>query len=270
MAGSSVNAAVAILELPDTISMLGNAASNAGDAIKKFRKGRLMDGIKALGQEGKLGRRSKARVKKADTSQLKTPESVYLEYTFGWTPFFNDVKGALEALSNNLDKGKQRTGKARDDGVSREQAIAQKKWRQSGYTSGEAANVTAGNQAFVSGVVASHQQALLNSLGFLNPLLAVWEKIPYSFVVDYFVNIGGFLEALTATSGFEDVRTCVVSTEVRRLNSPYGEAMCTIGVVRVPYDGASPGSFWGGLFASGISGKQLGNMGALLAQRVRA
>jgi hypothetical protein len=42
---------------------------------------------------------------------------------------------------------------------------------------------------------------LLNSLGLLNPLQVAWELVPFSFVVDWILPIGSFLEAATGTIG---------------------------------------------------------------------
>lgn len=45
--------------------------------------------------------------------------------------------------------------------------------------------------------------ASLNSLGLVNPLSLAWELLPMSFVVDWFIPIGGFLRQLTAPLGLE-------------------------------------------------------------------
>jgi hypothetical protein len=41
----------------------------------------------------------------------------------------------------------------------------------------------------------------LASVGISNPLLLAWELVPYSFVVDWFLPIGNYLESLDATNG---------------------------------------------------------------------
>jgi len=58
--------------------------------------------------------------------------------------------------------------------------------------------------------VANLQLHNLASLGLTNPALIAWELVPFSFVVDWLIPIGSFLEAITATqgltfvAGFED------------------------------------------------------------------
>lgn len=44
---------------------------------------------------------------------------------------------------------------------------------------------------------------MLSSLGLINPVSVAWELTTLSFVVDWFVPIGNFLEALTATVGLD-------------------------------------------------------------------
>ena len=43
----------------------------------------------------------------------------------------------------------------------------------------------------------------LNSLGLINPLLVAWELTTLSFVFDWFIPVGTFLEALTSSVGID-------------------------------------------------------------------
>jgi hypothetical protein len=51
----------------------------------------------------------------------------------------------------------------------------------------------------------SHLKAFLAQTGFTNPLNLVWEVLPYSFVVDWFLPVGAYLEALGSFDGLEFV-----------------------------------------------------------------
>jgi hypothetical protein len=42
---------------------------------------------------------------------------------------------------------------------------------------------------------------LANQLGFLNPALVAWELVPFSFVVDWFVNVGAVISSMTDFMG---------------------------------------------------------------------
>jgi hypothetical protein len=74
-------------------------------------------------------------------------------------------------------------------------------------------------------------QTVLNSPFLVNPLVTAWELLTYSFVIDWFVNIGQLLQAMhaglvatnqTASSGFsyEFHRVCQVEAVWWRQQSP--------------------------------------------------
>jgi hypothetical protein len=144
---------------------------------------------------------------------LKTKNHVvadtWLEYSFGWAPLISDIKGAAEGLAK------------RSSYMAEVSAV-------SGY--GQATNTTFyGNygdivQSHLSlkrrnivnrqvaevryhGVVSNNPADWVsgdNTFGFTPQefVPAVWELIPYSFLVDYFSNIGNIIEAFTLdTSG---------------------------------------------------------------------
>ena len=54
-------------------------------------------------------------------------------------------------------------------------------------------------------------------VGMINPLEIVWERLPYSFVVDWFAPVGPWLNALTAASGWRFLAgTCTVSRRLEQ------------------------------------------------------
>jgi hypothetical protein len=53
------------------------------------------------------------------------------------------------------------------------------------------------------------------ALGFTNPLVVAWEVVPWSFVVDWFIPVGRYLEQLSATHGwtfYDGCRSDLVKT----------------------------------------------------------
>lgn len=54
----------------------------------------------------------------------------------------------------------------------------------------------------------------LQQYGIGSPAVVIWELIPFSFVADWFLGVGNYLEALGATSGL-DIRYAYQTTELR-------------------------------------------------------
>jgi hypothetical protein len=51
-------------------------------------------------------------------------------------------------------------------------------------------------------------KAFMTQIGFNNPINLLWEIIPYSFVVDWFLPIGQYLEGLTNFQGLTFIDGC--------------------------------------------------------------
>lgn len=63
--------------------------------------------------------------------------------------------------------------------------------------------LTRGSEVGLTYVVRDPLKQQLGELGLLNPLSIGWELVPLSFVLDYFMDIGGFLSALSGPIGLE-------------------------------------------------------------------
>jgi len=70
----------------------------------------------------------------------------------------------------------------------------------------------------------------MSQTGFLNPINLVWEILPFSFVVDWFLPIGPYLEAASAFNGLEFVDGS--QTQFTRANT----------VSAVDFEGSSAGN----------------------------
>lgn len=128
----------------------------------------------------------------------------YLELQYGVKPLMSDVYGAVSALENKeKDAGRghvtvKASVKSRDFSVSaRGDGVSTIAW-----TIDRVREVQ--HQGFIR--LDFYQDnpilASLNSLGVTNPLEVAWELTPYSFVVDWFLPIGDYLNSLDATLGW--------------------------------------------------------------------
>jgi hypothetical protein len=125
----------------------------------------------------------------------------WLELQYGWKPLLSDVYGATEALANR-DRGDWRvTGKGTQF-VKVEGSIDESS-DPNGWDSGY--GEYHGRRGVYVRIDALPQNDLLlamSQLGLTNPLLIAWELVPYSFVVDWFLPIGSYLDSLDAMLGY--------------------------------------------------------------------
>lgn len=102
----------------------------------------------------------------------------WLELQFGWLPLISDVWNSLDAFRTSL-KTRGSTVKSTSRGKTANGRNS------AGYIA------TVKNPALYS----------LTQLGLTNPLVVAWELVPFSFLIDYFINIGDTLKDVTSGLG---------------------------------------------------------------------
>lgn len=127
-------------------------------------------------------------------SRAKGFAGAWLEFSFGWLPLVKDIGNAVNLLQSGI-KDIPVWGKASVPFVRR------RSWgtaSQGGSTSAAGAiKCRIGANLRVD----NPNLALANRLGFTNPASVVWELIPYSFVVDWFVPVQDFLGNFSSSHG---------------------------------------------------------------------
>lgn len=119
--------------------------------------------------------------------------NLWLEYHFGWAPLLDDIYGACNVLKSNPPAQRVRaTGKKKQRTVV---VAGQYAWSTDGTYSVKAA---IGAEVYIS----NGNLALANQLGLVNPASIAWEVVPFSFIVDWFIPVGKFLESWTDMLGY--------------------------------------------------------------------
>jgi hypothetical protein len=175
IAGSSFNAGVFLAEGPEALRMIGNAASRIYKAIYAVKRGHFRDAARALTQG-------------TDRSRFaaKVTASNWLELQYGWLPLLNDVHDGAQYLAHYLNAPQPFVVKAR------------RKFPAVPIMTASPSNTAWSNQLAQGGYeVICHLTHVdqLQLVGLTDPLSVVWEKLPYSFVVDWFIPIGNYLSA---------------------------------------------------------------------------
>lgn len=193
---SSVNLGVAWAERSRTAHLVGDTAIRLAKSVVLLKRGsvrRAMDN---------LGISSSKRQPRGSNVPKK-----WLELQYGWKPLLSDVYGACDALSKRHKSDWRITAKS----SASQTETRLKTWRlgEAGYGA-----VTVERRAFVRIDALPYNEALISlaSLGVLNPLMVGWELVPFSFVVDWFLPVGNYLDGLDAMLGYDAANTYTSQT----------------------------------------------------------
>lgn len=150
--------------------------------------------------------------------------NIWLAYHFGWEPLVKDIHTAVEAVSKPFEpKTVEVKGK-------RVACRSYRTWNNQ-YTTGSC-EVTGSVRCKVGAtvVVDSQYAYVAGRWGVVNPAVIAWELIPFSFVVDWFTNVGDFLNQGTDLLGVQI--TNPYTTVFMRLQSSFSDRY------KPPYPGA--------------------------------
>lgn len=199
---------------------------------------------RTLGKFSGIARSSRTR-----RGAMKEISGSYLEYAFGIAPLISDVKGAIEAYERL--RGKQVSLRCRGFGEESKQV-------QSGT---DVVNIYDSNANFVvnkleftraqviyygavkASVHATSGQSALKTLGFTPSefLPTVWELLPWSFLVDYFTNIGEIVGAASFVDS--DIAWVSMTTRAEAVVKHSGSYNQKVSGVPLLYNPNGSGSF---------------------------
>jgi hypothetical protein len=120
----------------------------------------------------------------------------FLEYHFGWEPLIKDIYECAEIVHNPVKTFNMAKGTARD--------VTFGKWKNNLGSVTNKGSWMAKHSNKCGARVRTISNGNLHSLeqfGVLNPLVLAWEAVPFSFVVDWFANVGDVLRSLTDFAG---------------------------------------------------------------------
>jgi hypothetical protein len=125
----------------------------------------------------------------------------WLELQYGWKPLLQDVEGAAKSLAylnaGTLMVQTVRSTKSVTTTNSKSLFVTA-----TGRPCGNSTIITKTEIQFMMRyMMGEPMEAFLTQIGFNNPINLLWEVIPYSFVVDWFIPIGAYLEGLKAWEG---------------------------------------------------------------------
>jgi hypothetical protein len=199
--GVTANMAQNIVQYKQTTNMIAKNAVNIAASLLLLKKGQFTKAADKLLE----GNRVPVTMKRGSPTKSKSLANNWLELQYGWKPLLSDVDESMRILAGFLTGG--------GSGVSTVSgsAVIAKQGSTPIFGPGST-SIPVGwrkTQSFWScrfGIkykVVNSKLSYLSQLGFTNPINLFWEILPYSFVVDWFIPIGPYLESLSAPHGVE-------------------------------------------------------------------
>jgi hypothetical protein len=210
--GDSVALGNALGEWRSSVDMIARRAITIRKAFKKLRAGDPFGAIQALTIPGDTKRKLRETLVRKDyvrpgrkrghmrvrrdkfVSQEHYLSSMWLELHFGFTPLMGDIHDSIKTLSEPVRNPVKIWGSGSE---------AVNVW----YHSTSNGTVTRTGSIVIrvrSGcevTINNPNLFLANRMGLINPLGIAWELTPFSFVVDWFTNVGQMVESLTDWAG---------------------------------------------------------------------
>lgn len=214
------NAAQAFAERKKTADMLIRTVNRFITFGILFRKGRFVEANKILmdrpknlflwrSESGKVYEGIFQGVKKSRRAffsrdhfrplSQKDFANAWLETSYGWRPLLSDIYGAAELLAEQHTESRP----TRSVGRGKQEKDFTYKYTTEGLTGESRGHAEVKCMIIAYYDVASQYLDLLRSTGIANPGLLAWEVLPLSFVFDWFIPVGKYLEAVNATMGLE-------------------------------------------------------------------
>lgn len=192
--GDSSSLGTTLAEGREAFTLIADRCSRIYRSYKALKRGQFQEFLKHLSVSPKRKHRSIKRTLGKEASGL------WLEYWFGWAPMASDIFESAVVLTDTLGQGWiSAQGSAK-------QGVNHSEWFSVG--SGDYGMVCSTDVVVIVKQggdfrIENPNAALLTKLGMNNPASIAWELMPFSFVVDWFTNVGDVLNAYTALFGFE-------------------------------------------------------------------
>lgn len=195
--GSDFNLGVFLGEMGDTLGLIGDTAGRLGKAYGFARNGQF--GKAADQIFSGTARRPKKTHPNFSQKQWGEGKDVkkaladnWLELQYGWLPLLKDVEAGAHMLAHHLNVPMRKTYRShvhRESRLVRVTAVAP-------FIPGQNAEgrSTRSHDRWLIARI-EEKGSIPQMLGLANPELVAWELVPYSFVADWFIPIGNWMQA---------------------------------------------------------------------------
>lgn len=179
VSASKVDLALAVLESRQAVDMVAKRSVQLFNALRLARQRKYRELWRQYGAKGKRN----------------SAGELWLEYNYGWKPMMDDIYGAVQtatgALQRPLHVHATRSVQRPFPPYPNPDLFV---WKGSG-------SWEQGCKVRLDYTLRHSYVSTIQSLGIANPVETAWNVIPYSFIIDWFLPIGNWLNGLTAEAG---------------------------------------------------------------------
>lgn len=123
----------------------------------------------------------------------------WLEFQYGWKPLLQDCWGAVDLLAKHVQLDRYNSADVKGSAKAHKFSTG----GSGAYNNPVASTMTETRcKMGIRYRMDSADRALLAQTGIDNPALLAWELLPYSFVIDWFLPVGNYLQSLNDFAGF--------------------------------------------------------------------
>lgn len=217
---------VTIAEMGKTVDLLADRSAKIANGLEAFLAGKPGSAVRSA---LKIPRLSEHPEKWNVAKYLRNPSEaaqLWLEYRYGWMPIVYDMIDHLKASDDYLHRHRPRST-SRGFDVRTDTSITNTEIvNNGGNTKLNLQTMRKETCVSRSGVMYESTNDVASSLdryGLLDLPAAAWEIVPYSFVVDWFTNVGDWITAMTPKIGVNTLAAFstqrVELEEIRKITS---------------------------------------------------
>jgi hypothetical protein len=196
--------AVNVAERQQAYSMIAARANTLVKFTRALKKGNLKKAAATLSVA--VPEKLRGRYLKKGAKDLG---NLWLEYHFGWEPLLKDIHDGIETIRKPIRPPKRKAVGRGSDRRTLVDRTGGSFWTSSTVVTetkvSESMDIEVGNPSL----------HLAEQLGLVNPLAVAWELVPFSFVVDWFANVGSFLSSFTDFAGLDTYNHRTSTLQVR-------------------------------------------------------
>nr|UJQ84902.1 MAG: hypothetical protein 1 [Leviviridae sp.] len=209
----------AILELPTTAAEFHKTLDTIVSAMIKLAK--IVKAIKSgkfLEYASRTYKRMQDDIKSGKFKDYADyAADAWLEARYAWRPLIYDANNVIKLLKSEKTLQPRQTFRGFDG--DEDSLFVSTSLDDSGYVTQvdlDIVQISGHRAGFLCQT--SFEAALNHQLGVFNVATAAWDLVPFSFVVDWFINIGGILRTLNPNPIFKTIGSWVVSTSHFEVN----------------------------------------------------